>query len=428
MIDRKWYVGLPLAVAVGGSALAIGLVPGVRSWLDQTFPQLGINGQPSSSASSPASFGRIDAESLGSATLKDIDGAATNLTADQGSLLELSSEPAASLDEGMVRFAQATKPVENRNVKPTNALPVRFAQDQSPEIPQAPRSGIVVPVANNQAAQSRGGSLMVTNAQLRFPQDIFIAAQSEGIITELFVDDGSVVKQGDIMICLDPRIAQAESDVSTQELLAAKIKLKDDSSIRYAKAAVDVAQVELEISDDLNSQGAESDLDNRKKRLELTKAQLQITVSQNEKEQQAAAVALQEAKLKATLVQVELRKIPAHWDGFVSEVAKKQYSFVRPGEVICRLTSMKNIRVVGNAEVNVAPHLLLNAPARVRILVPGIPDAPVVDGVVTYVSPRSESPKVYPIHVDIENQLTPDGQYFFREGMEATIEVMVGAK
>jgi hypothetical protein len=30
--------------------------------------------------------------------------------------------------------------------------------------------------------------------------------------------------------------------------------------------------------------------------------------------------------------------------------------------------------------------------------------------------------------VDIENQLTTDGQYFFREGMEATIEVMVGAK
>jgi hypothetical protein len=283
MIDRKWYVGLSLAVAVGGSALAIGVVPGVRSWLDKSFPQLGINGQPSSPASSPASFGRIDPASLGSASLKDIDGAAANLTADQGSLPELPGEPAASLDEGMVRFAQATKPIENRNVKPTNALPVRFAQDQSPEIPQAPRSGLAVPVANNQAAQSRSGSLMVTNAQLRFPQDIFIAAQSEGIITELFVDDGSVVKQGDIMICLDPRIAQAESDVSTQELLAAKIKLKDDSSIRYAKAAVDVAQVELEISDDLNSQGAESDLDNRKKRLELTKAQLQFTVSQNEK-------------------------------------------------------------------------------------------------------------------------------------------------
>jgi hypothetical protein len=98
MIDRKWYVGLPLAVAVGGSALAIGLVPGVRSWLDLAFPQLGINGQPSSLAASPASFGTLAPESIASAPLKDIDGAAASLTLDHGSLPELPREPVDSLE------------------------------------------------------------------------------------------------------------------------------------------------------------------------------------------------------------------------------------------------------------------------------------------------------------------------------------------
>lgn len=426
MINRSWYIGIPLAVGLGGTALAIGLVPGVRQWIDLTFPQLGINGSTGGSLvqspmiESPTAKGPT--VSLG--LLKNIDGASP--ASDHSMDAYNQSDP--TLDIGGVQLAQATEPLASSQAKPIEALPIRFAQNPTQEIPQIPRSGIVVPSTTSPAALSRNGILMVPNAQLRFPQDILIAAQSEGIITELFVDDGSAVKQGDIMVCLDPRIAEAESDVSRQELLAAQIKLKDDSSLRYAKAAVDVAKVELEISDDLNGKGAESDLDNRKKRLELTKAQLQITVSDNEKEQQAAAVALQEAKLKATMVQVELRKIPAHWDGFVSEVAKKQYSFVRPGEVICRLTSMKNIRVVGNAEVNVAPHMLLNAPARVRILVPGVQEPPVVEGTVSYVSPRSDSPMVYPIHVNIENQLTPDGQYLFREGMQATIEIMVGSK
>lgn len=419
MINRNWYFVLPLTAAFGGGALAIGLVPGVRQWVNGTFPQLGIEGQTTLPSKS---------EMLTHGSLKNIDKSYPDLQPDSPADQYSAETGVGTLDQSIVRFAQATIPSEQTRRDPSPTLPVRFAQSQSSEILQVPRTGINVPAGNNQTSLSRGGVLMVPNAQLRFPQDILIVAQSEGLITELNVDDGSAVKAGQVMVCLDPRIAEAEANVSRQELLAAEIKLKDDSSVRYAKAAVEVAKVELEISDDLNGKGAEGDLDNRKKRLELTKAQLQITVSENEKEQQSAAVDLQKAKLAATQVQVELRKIPARWDGFISEVAKKQYSFVRPGEVICRLTSMETIRVIGNAEVDIAPHMLLNAPARVRISVPGMQDAPVVEGIVSYISPRSESPRKYPIHVNIANQLTKDGQYLFREGMEATIEVTVGAR
>ncbi|HUP81386.1 MAG TPA: hypothetical protein VM260_22735, partial [Pirellula sp.] len=52
MPEKKMMIGLPLALLLGASAIAIGVVPGVRDWIDQTVPWLGINGpKPNKQAS-----------------------------------------------------------------------------------------------------------------------------------------------------------------------------------------------------------------------------------------------------------------------------------------------------------------------------------------------------------------------------------------
>jgi hypothetical protein len=64
-------------------------------------------------------------------------------------------------------------------------------------------------------------------------------------------------------------------------------------------------------------------------------------------------------------------------------------------------------------------------PARVTIDVPGLQERPVVEGVVTHVAPRTQGINDYQIYVNIQNQRTSDGQFLFREGMVATIEVLL---
>lgn len=410
MTDRKIWIGLPF-VLLGGLALAIGFVPGVRNWFDATFPQFGING-PAVTVQTDKTQD-VNPKSETSTTSPTVPGGSEQVLA---KLPLEESPPALPFPTEPVQYAQATVPVQQQPSFP------RTAQAPTRVLEAVPNGGIGV------QGSASTGSIICRQAQIRFPLDVMVVAQADGLITQLLVDDGSFVKKDELMVELDSRLADSEQEIANQELRAAKLKAEDDSNVKYAQAAVKVAKAEKEISDDLALRGSESEMENRKKRLELIKAELQVTVSQSEKAQQAAQVAVNEAKLAASGVHIALRKIPAHFDGVISETAKRQFSFVRAGDLIFRLTSMEDVRVVGSAEPNIAPHLLLNAPARVTIVVPGVPDSPRVDGVVSYVSPRTQSRNVYQVYVNIKNQKLPDGQYLFREGMEATIEIMHGSR
>jgi multidrug efflux pump subunit AcrA (membrane-fusion protein) len=410
MAERKWFFGLPVVLAFGLAALAIGLVPGVRNWLDSTFPQLGINGpslatQSSSSAESERNQPAVDATRMLPSPNLDLPSSqphGTLTSHEDGKAFDPLTTP--------VQFAQATLPLEEPVV-------TRIAQNQAPNLP-IQNSGLNVP------SSAGNGSLLVSDAKVLFPEDIPIAAQTDGIIAELFVDEGSFVRKGDPMIIIDSRIAEAEAEVAKEELAAAVNKAEDNSSIEYARAAVEVAMSDVKISDQLYAKGAEGVMENEKKRLELKKAQLQVRVSQSEKAQQLNAVGVQTAKLNASKVQLALRKIPAPYDGFVSEIAKKKDSFAKGGEIVFRFTSMEKMRIRGLAKVSDAPHLLLNAPARVTIFVaPGKSET--IDGKVFSVAPRQTGTSdQYMIFIDIPNRLTADGQYLFREGMKAAVDIL----
>ncbi len=424
MSQKKLMIGLPMALLLGGSAIAIGVVPGVRDWIDNTVPWLGING-PKSTDSIPKNVllasEKISAERLAAENL-----AAEQITAEKKYLLPqrvetLEVESPASEDASPrydVQFATATVPVPQSPSAQGNDLQKnasnRFAQ--APSIGVVPPSGINVP-------SSGIGKLIVEHAQVFFFEESFVAAQAEGIIMRLMVDDGSMIKAGEPMIEIDQRLAEKEVAVSDQELAAARLKASDDSNLKYSQSALEVAAMEVKISREMQEKGAEGLMEGEKKKLEYKKAGYQVDVSTIEKKRDAADVGVKTAKLEAAKVQIDLRKITAQRTGMVSEIEKRQFDWVRAGEKILRLTSMEKLRIKGYAEVFDSPHLLLNAPARVTIEY--AKDKPeTVDGSVSYVAPRSVSANRYQIYVDLPNRMTSDGQFLFREGMEAKIEIM----
>ena len=405
MSEKRMMIVLPTVLLLGASAIAIGVVPGVRDWVDQTIPWMGINGPK------PIAAFSIPNEPSGERTSP------------------LAVVPTVSVEGGFpkdterppfdVQFAQATVPIST--IAPAQGLVDGLPNYPSNRLTQTP-SFNTVPATGLSVPSSRSGTLLVENAQVIFPDDSFIGAQADGIIKSLFVDDGSMIKIGDPMIEIDPRLAQAEVVVSQKELEAAELKAKDDSNMKYSEAALEVAKMDLQKSNELLQQGAEDIMLNEKKRLESKKAFFQVSVSKIEKLRDTADVGVKSAKLGAAEVQMDLRKIVAQRSGMVSEITKRQSDWVRAGEPILRLTSMEKLRIKGYAEVFDSPHLLLNAPARVTIEY--AKDRPeTLDGSVSYVAPRSVSPNRYQIYVDLPNRMTPDGQYLFREGMVARIEI-----
>ena len=412
MTQKRMMIGLPAVLLLGASAIAIGVVPGVRDWIDQTMPWLGINGPKTIAESSNPKETTADMEnrSLPPASMAPM---ASVASVDSGLPME------STLAKFDVQFAQAT--VQVPSVAPAQGIADGLPSYPSIRLAQAPTFNTVPPTGLS-VPSSRSKTSSVENAQVIFPEDSFVCAQADGIIKSLFVDDGSMVRVGDALIEIDPRLAQAEVEVSKNELEAAELKAKDDSNLKFSEAALELAKMELRISNELLQNNAEDLMAYEKKRLENKKALFQVNVSKSEKLRETADVGVKKAKLGAAEVQIDLRKINAQRTGMVSEITKRQSDWVRAGEPILRLTSMEKLRIKANVKVTDSPHLLQNAPARVTILY-AEGKSETVEGSVTFPSPRAVNRNEYQIHVDVPNRLTPDGQFLFREGMVAIVEI-----
>ncbi len=293
--------------------------------------------------------------------------------------------------------------------------------------------GVPVPVPSG-AVLDRGvggvskDGVLRYRAILSFVNDIKVVAQADGIVLDILVDEGAVVPKDTVMIQIDNRLANAEKDIAIRELESAKLKAEDDSQIKFSEASYDVASSVFKRSQELYKTTAESLDDLEKKRLELIKAGFQIDVSKREQKINEAAVGVNEAKLNASMVQLELRTIKAPFSGVVASVQKERYDWVKAGEEILRLVSLDKFRVKGTVRLTESPNNLEGA--RAKVIVPvGSGRVEEIEGVVGFVSPESQGTGAradgtddYAVWVEIPNKQVA-GKYLFRGAMDAEVEI-----
>lgn len=343
------------------------------------------------------------------------------------------SEPAAPL-----QLPPAGTGTPNAPRAPLPSIPssgLRVPADGFPVKPQSPSGESlgtepatnIAPSINPLGANATGnqaGVLSYTGV-LSFVNDIPIPAQTDGVIRQFLVDEGSIVAADTVLIEIDNQLAKAEEQVATKELESATLKAEDDSQIKFSKASYDVAMSVFKRSQELYEEGVESLDDWEKKRLEKIKAGFQIDVSHREQRINQAAVGVNEAKLNAAKVQVELRTLRAPFAGIVAQTKKERFEWVKAGEEIMRLVSLEKFRVNGSVRIVDSPNVLEGAPARVFIPI-GMGKTEVVEGVVGFVKPESEGTRdglhEYRVWVEIPNRVV-GGKYLFRGSMDARVEI-----
>ncbi len=296
------------------------------------------------------------------------------------------------------------------------ALTTAYTQESAP-------SGLQVPPAeaNNRTTDRK---IFLDSAHLKFVEDIEMAASADGRITKLEAEEGDILIANSPMIQLDNRLANSELQVTKKELEAATKKAEDDSEIKYSKAAHEVAREEYTIAQEIDKKGAGTATELSKKWLEYKRAYLAIAVAEVKNKQDVLAIGVAEAKQDAAGVQVAMREIVAPFDGIVAEKRKECHDWVRAGDVILRLVSMEQLRVVSQVRVEqltAAPHELVGAPANIDITIyPGKVER--VAARVGFVSPVMEVSGGYRIWLQIPNVKVKD-HWLFREGMSATVEI-----
>lgn len=417
MSFQKLWIGLPL-VAVGAATVAV-CEPNTRCFLYTQI--LGTE----SISSRDTNLSGMDKSDVGT---DDASKTKMGPVGIQQAVDEyLASKKSEATSAQLVSYSQANEQTPTTGLQSQPQTPVSAPAQQpiasSPNVPQTkiPTQGLKVPTASNSV---NTGVLRVSPATLKFVNDIDVVAQADGLITNLAVDEGSIGRNGSVLVEIDSRLAESEVKVATKELEAADLKSSDDSNIKFSAATLDVAKWDYTTSLDLFKKGVEGESDHNKKRLEFIKAGFQVDVAKIEKSRDKAAADVARAKLDAASLQVALRKITAPFDGIVVLVEKENHDWVRAGEKILRFVSPERIRIKGNVQLvgDISPNMLQNAPARVEIeIAPGRRVS--VDSVVGFVSFSAATSNSYPIWVEITNQVV-DGQYLFRDGMNASFEIM----
>lgn len=322
------------------------------------------------------------------------------------------SDPVVPTPIGRAQPSVPVIPIQNPLVQTTPVTPLQSALQAPPGTP----------------LNSTQDGVLRYKAILSFVNDIKVVAQTDGIILDILVDEGSLVAKDTTLIQIDNRLANAEKEVAVKELESAKLKAEDDSQIRFSAASYEVASSVFNRSQELYVKGVEPRDDWEKKQLEKIKAGFQIDVSKREQMINQAAVGVSTAKLNASLVQLELRTITAPFSGVVASMQKERYDWVKAGEEVLRLVSLEKFRVKGTVRITDSPNALEGAKARVLIPV-GAGKVEQIDGIVGFVSPesqgtgaRNDGTQDYTVWVEIPNRQV-DGKYLFRGTMDAVVEI-----
>ncbi len=176
---------------------------------------------------------------------------------------------------------------------------------------------------------------------------IEVAAQADGLIQEMLVEEGKTVPKDGVLFRIDNRVAQAQLDVATKKLESAQKKASQDAEVRFAQATFDVAQAEYEKEVELLTKKASTEATARRKGLEAKKAMLQIEVATVTHETDILAAGVAMAEQNAARVQLGLYDIVAPWDAYVNERMKDQGAWIKAGEPVLKIHHMSEMKVVG---------------------------------------------------------------------------------
>jgi len=289
--------------------------------------------------------------------------------------------------------------------------------------------GILLVVVTMSSGFAQTKTLSFETFRVECLRKIEVAAQADGLISEMAVDEGSYVPSGGVLFKIDSRVAQAQLEVASKEHESAVMQAKQDADVRFAKATYNVAKAEADAERGLLMEKATTLAVVRRKDLEREKASLQIEVAEVKRQTDQLAVNVAEAKKNAAQVQLGLYDIVAPWDAIVNSRLKDQGAWIRAGEPVLKIHHMEEMRVVGfiNIKDLQSRGLSLNnlEGAAVRITVSISPTySHSVDSFIGFVSNDIDDSNNARVWARIKNERVGD-TWLIRDGMPAQVSIII---
>ena len=278
---------------------------------------------------------------------------------------------------------------------------------------------------------ARGSSnvAVINDCLVTLIEDPEVSAQEPGLLVEVAVREGAMVKAGDVLARIDDSQAQSAKEIADFEQEAATEKANNDVEVRYAVAATEVANAEYEkaLQSERRVRGSIGEAELNRLKLTAKRSELQIEQAEVQRVIDGLTAKTKGAEAKAAERNIERRLVKAPIDGIVVSVNGQVGEWVQPGDIVIHLIRVDKLRVEGYA--NVAQYSaaeLRGKPVRVQVKVEEGREPVLFEGVVTFVDPRVQLGGDYRVFAEVANR-QENGEWLLRSGLNATMAIDTAA-
>lgn len=276
-------------------------------------------------------------------------------------------------------------------------------------------------------------NILLVNAEadgwLKYPKSpvfaidsLEIPAKQTGVLENLSVEVNQSVTANQKIGNLDRSAAKLEEAAAIVQSQFAATVANDESDVIFARMIVDEAKIALDSYEQISARGSATDAEMRSKRLAVSQAELKVN---------NALQALEQAKLKARLAQVNVLTarqqldsldIVAPFAGTITEVLCKGGEWLQAGQPVAKVIRLDELRVdcfVSRSQVNVAS--LIGQPALISIISHNN-QRDKLAGRVTRFEPQVTATGDIRVSVVVQNQRR-NGEWLLLPGMTVDLQI-----
>jgi multidrug resistance efflux pump len=253
-----------------------------------------------------------------------------------------------------------------------------------------------------------------------------LPAQLAGMLTNLDVEDGDQVKEGDVLGKIDETETLIRLKAAQFKLNVASEKATNDSQIKLTEKLIELYREEYKQSLAINarSPGTISESELRLQRVKYEKAVLDSVVAKMDFKIAGLEEKVTEVEVEAVENELERRTLRAPFDGIVEQTFRKQSEWVREGDPVLYLLRMDRLRVEGFVDADkVSPQQIAGAKVEITVDLLGETEA-TLDGKIDFISPTVESNGDYRVWAEVDNSPQEGGYpWLLRPGVEAKMVI-----
>lgn len=187
---------------------------------------------------------------------------------------------------------------------------------------------------------------------VKVADSVKLPAREPGVLVQLAVKDGAIVKAGQVIGKIDDSEPQMQKKAADAAFKGAYKRWKEDIEIRYSKAQAAVTQKDYEqvVESNRIAEKSVADVEVRKAKLDWDRSVLAIDKAIHDQELAKYEAMTKQAELDAADQAIHRRVITAPFDGVVEEVKKHQDEWVQPGDTILDLLHLDTMYVEGGID------------------------------------------------------------------------------